>query len=407
MSTQANTDLQALQTTALELKNLMATLTAENKELKSARSSDLEKLDAIQKQLDAQEKKYADRVAADAEVAEPLEEVFRANDSIKRLLDTKTGGAKVHLKPEHTHKLFNPGLERKTVISSSSSGLGGGTIGYATSGVLQIDRLPGITTEARQTLSVRNMFVARPTALPKIDFVKVTNPLGPASPQQETLQKQESQLTLASASELVQTLAIWVPASRQLLDDLTELMGFIQDSLPYYVNLLEDQQFLNGDATGQNLHGIVPQALAFNTALLGSSYTKLDIIGHAIQQITGINEVAPDFVALNSKDYWDIRMTKDGFGRYLLGDPGSPYQGTIWGLRPVMTNSMNVGKFLVGSGNPAVATIRDRMDITIDISTEHQDYFTKNLIAIRCEKRTCMITRRPNAFVTGSLTTSP
>jgi HK97 family phage major capsid protein len=408
MASANNQDLAALQKAASDLAGLMATFEAERKEAKGVTSATLEKLEAMQKQVDTFEKKINDKVASEAETEEPLLDVFKQNASIKRLMDVKSGNAKIELTAPQVHRLVNQyNMSRKTVISSSSSGLGSGTIGYAASGVLQIDRLPGITMEARQALVVRDQFVARPTNLPKIDFVKVTTPLGPASPQQETVIKQESQLSLASASEMVQTLAIWVPASKQLLTDLEELLAFVQDSLPYYVNLLEDQQFLNGDATGENLHGIVPQAAAFNTGLLGSSYTKIDIIGHAIQQIAMANEVPPTFVAMNTQDYWNMVMTKDSYGRYILGDPNSPYVGKVWGLTPVPTNSMTAGKFLVGSGDPAVATIRDRMDMALDISTEHLDYFARNMIAIRCEKRTCMIVRRPNAFVTGSFTTSP
>jgi hypothetical protein len=29
----------------------------------------------------------------------------------------------------------------------------------------------------------------------------------------------------------------------------------------------------------------------------------------------------PTFVVLNPIDWWDIRLTKDGFGRYILGTP--------------------------------------------------------------------------------------
>ena len=41
------------------------------------------------------------------------------------------------------------------------------------------------------------------------------------------------------------------------------------------------------------------------------------------------------------------------------------------------------------------------------ISTEHADFFTKNLVAVRAEKRLALITRRPGSYVTGSFTTSP
>jgi hypothetical protein len=67
-----------------------------------------------------------------------------------------------------------------------------------------------------------------------------------------------------------------------------------------------------------------------------------------------------------------------------------------------------VGSFLIGSGSPIASEIRDRMEMTVEISTEHQDYFVKNLVAIRAEKRLCLIVKRPASYVIGTFSgTSP
>lgn len=52
--------------------------------------------------------------------------------------------------------------------------------------------------------------------------------------------------------------------SKRILDDMTELAGFIQSSMPYYVNLAEELQLLSGDGTGENLHGLIRQATMFS-----------------------------------------------------------------------------------------------------------------------------------------------
>ena len=38
----------------------------------------------------------------------------------------------------------------------------------------------------------------------------------------------------------------------------------------------------------------------------------------------------------------------------------------------------------------AASEIRDRQEMIVEVSTEHQDYFVKNLVAIRAEKRLCL-----------------
>jgi HK97 family phage major capsid protein len=55
-----------------------------------------------------------------------------------------------------------------------------------------------------------------------------------------------------------------------------------------------------------------------------------------------------------------------------------------------------VGAFRLG------ASVWDRQDATIEISREHANFFTQNLIAILCEERTALTVFRPLAFVSGN-----
>jgi len=79
----------------------------------------------------------------------------------------------------------------------------------------------------------------------------------------------------------------------------------------------------------------------------------------------------------------------------------------IFGLAVDPTTSTAPGSFLIGSGNPAACEIRDRLEMQVDISTEHMDFFIRNMIAVRAEKILALVTRRPASFITGTFTTSP
>jgi HK97 family phage major capsid protein len=127
-------------------------------------------------------------------------------------------------------------------------------------------------------------------------------------------------------------------------------------------------------------------------------------------------ELNPSFIVLHPTDWWNIRLTKDSYGRYILGDPQEPSSGgtrdtpvgpNIFGLNVVHTTTIASGTFLVGSGSPIATEIRDRMEMQVEISTEHSDYFVKNLVAVRAEKRLALLTKRPASFITGTFTTSP
>lgn len=352
----------------------------------------------LQTQMDAIDKKITDRTVASTS-GKSFFDVMKEDATVKQLLERKSGQAHFTLEG----KEFTDLLEGKTTITTTAAG-------YAGPGVLSIERIPGITMEARQTLKVRDVLYSRPTQAGVVFFVKVNAPMAIASPVVEGNVKPENAVTFTSLSERIKTIATWIPASKQVLDDFDELSGFIQSTMPYYTNLEEELQLLSGDGTGENLHGLIVQASSFNTGFLINSagWNKIDIIGRAIQQITVAKEIPPTFVILHPTDWWGIRLTKDSFGRYILGDPQQPLTNpNIFGLTVVATTSIASGTFLVGSGDPAASEIRDRMQMQVDISTENSDYFTRNLIAIRAEKRLALVVKRPASYVSGTFTTSP
>jgi HK97 family phage major capsid protein len=377
-----------------------------------AGAAPVSKLQALQTQVDAIDVRLATKMFSDPSFGNgsTLLKTIQENESVQRILKDRRGSAVLHLKGREYAEL----MDRKSIISAVTSGSAGGDalnpVGVATTGVLQIDRIPGITPEARQVLRVRQVLSARPTTMQVVDYVKVTNPMAIASPVPEASTKPENSITFSSLSEKVRLLATWIPATKQVLDDMTELLGFIQSTLPFYVDLAEELQLLAGDNTGENLHGLIPQAQAFNAALLppaAKGWTRLDVIGTAISQINASKEIDPTFVIMHTNDWWALALTKDDFGRYILGNPASLTVPRIFGLDVVPTTSIAQGTFLVGSGSPVAAEIRDRQEMVVEISTEHADYFVRNLVAIRAEKRLALITKRANSFVTGTFTTSP
>jgi HK97 family phage major capsid protein len=389
-----------------ELKSALAALRAG-----IAAAAPASKLIALQTQVDAIDARLASKHFGDSNFGHEsrLLKNLNENESVHRLLKDRRGRAVLHFKGSEVSELF----DRKSVISATGSGSDGEDtllpVGVATTGVLQIDRIPGITPEARQILKVRDVLSSRPTTMAVVDFVKVNVPMSIASPVPEASIKPENTLGFTSLSEKVRLIATWIPATKQVLDDFVELMSFIQSTIPYYINLEEELQLLAGDDTGENLHGLLPQAAAWNqTSIVPSAgWTRLDVIASAISQINAAKEIDPTFVILNTADWWAIALTKDSLGRYILGDPQNQTRPRIFGLDAVSTTSIPQGTFLVGSGSPVAAEIRDRMELLVEISTENQDYFVRNLVAVRGEKRLALLTKRPNSFVTGTFSTSP
>ena len=62
---------------------------------------------------------------------------------------------------------------------------------------------------------------------------------------------------------------------------------------------------------------------------------------------------------------------------------------------------MQIDQFLVGDFERA-ATLYDRHAPRIEVSTEHADFFTRNLVAIRAEERLALVTKNSDAMVYGA-----
>jgi HK97 family phage major capsid protein len=387
-----------LETVREELKTYFAKAAEEKKTLGDTMESTKTAIAALQKQVDTIDQMLADKHAAQDAQPVNLEKQLRENENVAKLLRDRSGRASFTLEGKAMTRI----MERKTTITSP-------VVGYQTTGVLQIERIPGITIEPRPVLKIRDVLPARPTVLQVVDYVKVTTPMTIASPQIESSPKAENAVAFTSYSERIKMLATWIPATKQILDDFTELAGYLESSLPYYVNLAEEQGLLLGDGVGEDLHGMVPQSTAFNTGLLNatSGWQRIDVIGRAVEQIQIASEIEPSFCILNPRDWWSLRLTKDNFGRYLLGDPQTIGSANIFGLDVIWTPLMTVGSFLVGTSSPVASEIRDRMSMQVEISTEHLDYFVRNMVAIRAEKRLAYIMKRPGSFITGSLNSSP
>jgi HK97 family phage major capsid protein len=358
-------------------------------------------IEALQKQVDAIDAKIVQATFSQPE-GKSFSTALDENESLQRLLRDGNGKASIKFDAKQAAEVF----ETKTTLTTGTGSLGAASV----SGVLPFDRTTGVVAEARRRLRVRDLLSSRPTTFAVIDFVKVNSPLVNASPQVEGSSKFENAVTFTTHSERVKTLATFIRATKQIIEDMTELKSFLMASLPYYTNRVEETQLLSGDGTGENLNGLITQATAFNTALLSNSqgWNKIDQIGRAIQQVTVADEIEPTFVTLNPTDWWDMRLTKDSYGRYILGDPQTDVRPRLFGMVDLVpTTAVTAGTFLVGTGLPVASEIRDRMGMQVDISTEDADNFTKNLVTIRAEKRLALVVYRPGSYITGTFNRSP
>jgi HK97 family phage major capsid protein len=262
-------------------------------------------------------------------------------------------------------------------------------------------RVPGIFGLPERQLTIRDLVLPGQTASSSIEYVKETGYTNNAAPVAETTAKPYSDLTFDMTSAPVRTIAHLFKASRQILDDAPALRSYIDGRARYGLRFAEENQLLNGSGTGQNIHGLVPQATAFNPAFAAADETGIDRLRLAVLQVVLAEYPATAFV-LNPIDWAKIELTKDAGGNYIIGNPQGSLTPTLWNLPVVSTQAMAAGEFLTGAFSFA-AQIFDRMEIEVLLSSENVDDFEKNMFTIRAEERLAFAVYRPESFVTGDV----
>lgn len=256
----------------------------------------------------------------------------------------------------------------------------------------------------RRRLRIRDLLNQGRTGANMVEYAAQVTRDNQASMVSEGTTKPESNYAWERREVAVRTLAHWIPVSRQAMDDAGVLQSVIDGELRYGLELIEENQLLSGDGTGENLAGLLTEATAFSAPFSSSGDTDLDVLLQAIAQLQDA-EIEPDGLVLNPVDWAMLQSLKDDQGRYLGGGPFEAAAEALWRLPVVPSNSMNRGEFLTGAFARA-ATIFDRMDAEVLISSEHSDYFIKNMLAVRAEKRLALAITLPSALVTGELSTA-
>jgi HK97 family phage major capsid protein len=280
------------------------------------------------------------------------------------------------------------------------------TVADGSAGDLIVPQRGGLVPGVERRMTIRDLLMPGRTSSNSIQYAKETGFTNSAATVSETAgtTKAQSEIQFDIVTANVTTIAHFVIATRQILDDVPMLQSYIDGRLRYGLRLSEEAQLLNGAGTGTNLNGIYTQASASTANLMVvATPSRIDVIRVAMLQ-AALAEFPPNGVVLHPTDWAGIELTKDTTGNYVIGVPQSNGQARLWGMPVVETQAMTSGNFLVGSFGMG-AQIFDRQDATVEISTEDSDNFRKNLVTILAEERLALAVYRPEAFVKGVFAT--
>lgn len=267
--------------------------------------------------------------------------------------------------------------------------------------------LPGIVPLNFKRLVVADLMASGTTTSNSIIYMVETTFTNAASSVAEAAVKPESALVFSQTTEPVSKIAHWIPVTEELLEDVPAITAYVDARLQLGVRLAEEDQLLNGNGTPPNLMGVMNRSGLATAVVRNSGATPPETNAEAIlRQVTAIattSFVYPDGVVMNPTNWFSTVTMKDTQGHYFgFGPFNTVPTATLWGLPVAVTPSIVANTSLVGAFGSMSQVFR-RGGIRVEASNSHQDFFIKNLVAIRAEERLALAVYRPGAFgkVTG------
>jgi len=289
---------------------------------------------------------------------------------------------------------LSPGVELHATTLSEGAGSGGPLI--------IPDTQAGVVPLLFKRLVVADLIAPGTTTGNLIQFMSETTFTNAAAAVAEAGLKPESTLVFAAATSAVQKIAHWIPVTEEMLEDFLQTASIIDARLKLGVDLVEEDELLNGSGVAPHLLGLMtlPNLTAAQAA---AGDSNADAIFKEITKIATTAFIQPDGFVINPANWQTIQLTKNAAGNYLGSGPWAPAQpATLWGLPGAVTPSIVANTALVGAFRSCAQIFR-KGGIRVESSNSHASFFINNLVAIRAEERLALAVYRQAGFgkVTG------
>lgn len=353
-----------------------------------------------------------DKLDADVAEIEKAREAVQASKAARRAAGrqvdpSEEGEAEDDFEPaiKSVHSLLTTALET-TGLKSKRDGFRGyrGPLGEmavktlitsANGPAAQNIRLPGIVPYATEERTVADLMLQGTTSGSVVEYYEETTFTNSAAETSEGSAKPESALAFTLRTENVAKIATWVPVTDEMLSDVPAFESYLRERLGYMVKAREELQLLRGDGASPNVRGILNRS-GINT-VTGYGQSTLDSLYTGITKCRTVGFAEPTAYVMHPNDWENVRLSKDTTGNYLLGPATAEGPARVWGLEVRVTTNMLENTALVGAFRPHAQIFR-RSGIDLAISTENEDYFLKNKVAVRAEERLALAVYRPSAF---------
>lgn len=182
--------------------------------------------------------------------------------------------------------------------------------------------------------------------------------------------------------------------SEDMMDDLSWVIGEINDAAQYDLKLQEETQLLSGNGSENNLTGL------FNREIQTMNKDELsdaDRLSKAALQITTTTNFQADAYVMNPLDFWKLTIAKDANGNYLNLTDGAK----LWNIPTVATAAITEGTALVGAFKSA--KVLRKGGLVVKMTDSDTDDFLHFKQKCRVSERLGLQVKYPKAFVRVTL----
>ena len=281
-----------------------------------------------------------------------------------------------------------PGVNVKTLMTQAA--------GWAPESL----RMPGYVPSAQRIPTVLDAIPMGTTGQAAVVYMEETTFTNNAAGRAEGANNAgEAALALTQQTANVREFAVWLPVTREQMDDVAQVQGYINNRLPLMLRQVMSAAILTG-AGAPSFTGIIGLA-GVQTQAKGADPTP-DAIHKAMTLVSVTGRANPNVTIWHPNDWQDVRLLRTADGIYIWGSPSEAGPERIWGLPVVQDSACTENTALVGDF-ANFTELAMRQGIQLEVSDSHAGLFIQRTLAILATVRAALVVYRPAAIcqVTG------
>jgi HK97 family phage major capsid protein len=196
--------------------------------------------------------------------------------------------------------------------------------------------------------------------------------------------KPQKDWNLVEATAQAKKVAVIVTVSKEMLDDIEGMARDVMDEIEYEILDFMEKQWINGDGTGNNISGILDNAVPFAAGAFAGKIDQAnykDVLRVAINQVR-MNGFEPNYILMSTSDGTAMDVEKASDGHYVY--PTYQQGNNVDGIPIIESNYLTAGQFVVGDFTKYKAKMRE--GLTLDTGYKTGDW-EKNFVSFLGEAR--------------------